>query len=215
MVNVVLVDDHRIIREGLKSLLSTLPDTNVIGEASSGLEALALLGKLTPDIVVLDVAMRGLNGIQVAQEIRTKFPSIKVIALSMHDDKRFVTKMLEAGVRGYVLKEGAFSDLSKALDTVAQGKIYLSPDISSLIAADYANHPTEATAAKISGSLTQRERSVLQLIAEGNSTQEIANSLSLSVKTIETHRRNIMGKLDLFSVADLTKYAIREGLTQL
>jgi DNA-binding NarL/FixJ family response regulator len=216
-IRVVLVDDHQILREGLKSLLSKQLDMEVVGEASSGREALELARKLRPDVMVMDIAMRDLNGIDATRQITSEIDGTRVVALSTHSDRRYVSEMLAAGATGYLLKDGAFDTLAKAIRSVASGQVYLAPGIADVVVADYVKHLSgEATTTPSSArGLTAREREVLQLIAEGISTKEIASKLHLSVKTVETHRRQIMEKLGIYNVAGLVKYAVREGLASI
>ncbi len=213
-VRILIVDDHRMFREGLKALLERDPTKKVIGEADNGRTALTLIDELQPDLVVMDVGMPQLNGIDATRLIRSKSRQVKVIALSVHSDRRFIAGMLQAGASGYLLKDCAFEELSSALDTVISGKTYVSPQIAGTIVDDYVEH-LGATKKMEKLALSQQERCVLQLLTEGKSTKEIARNLHVSVKTIETHRKHIMDKLNLYSVADLTKYAIREGVTSL
>ena len=209
---IVLADDHQLMRQGLRGLLDREPDMEVVGEADGGRSALALVAELVPSVVIMDVAMPDLNGVEATRKIVEGFPGVRVIALSMHADKRFVAGMLKAGASGYLLKDCAFAELAGAVRTVAAGQVYLSPGIAGLVAEEFAGR----FAPDRPGSpLTGREREVLQLIAEGQATKQIAVRLGLSVKTVETHRRQMMDKLGLHSVAELTKYAIREGLTAL
>lgn len=211
---VLLVDDHKIMRQGLRTMLETETDAEVIGEAEDGHAAIELAESLVPDIVIMDVGMPGMNGMEATRRIAGETAGPRVIALSMHSDKRFVMEMLRAGASGYLLKDGAFEELAQALDAVSSGKTYLSPTIADVVLAATMQKST-ATEAAPASVLTPREREVLQLIAEGNTTKAIAAKLGVSVKTIETHRQNIMEKLQIRSVAELTKYAIREGITSL
>jgi len=213
-VRVVLADDHRILREGLRSLLEREPGMEVVGEANNGRATVELVEKLTPDVVVMDLTMPGLNGMEATRQILGRVPGVKVLALSMHSDKRFVGGALSAGASGYLLKDCAFEELVRAIGIVARGQTYLSPGIAGTVVEGYVRqaHGREAEAPSV---LTVREREVLQLIAEGKTVKEIATTLSLSVKTVETHRGRIMAKLSIRSVAELTKFAIREGLTSL
>jgi DNA-binding NarL/FixJ family response regulator len=211
---VLLADDHRIIREGLRSLLQKQSDMEVVEEAQDGITAVRLTEKLHPDIVIMDIGMPDLNGIEAARQIIARVKGVKVIALSMHSDKRFVLEMLKAGASGYLLKDCAFEELINAIRTVSAGQIYLSHRVTGVVVDEYLhNRPTrDGTAYNL---LSAREREVLQLLAEGNSTKSIASSLNVSIKTVETHRQQIMEKLNLHSVAELTKYAVKEGLTSL
>ncbi|HEY3277850.1 MAG TPA: response regulator transcription factor [Syntrophorhabdaceae bacterium] len=213
-IRIVLADDHKIMREGLRALLEKHADFEVAAEAENGIEAVQLVKKLKPHIVIMDIGMPGLNGIEATRQVTTDVPATKVIALSMHSDKRFVVEMLKAGVSGYLLKDSASEELASAIRTVLAGTPYLSPKITDVVLKDYLSTLTK-TEPNAFSVLTPREREVLQLIAEGRTTKEIAAALFVSVKTVETHRQQLMEKLDLRSVAELTKYAIREGLTSL
>ena len=210
-MKVVLADDHRMMRDGLRALLERAGVT-VVGEAANGREAIAEAKRLHPEILVIDIAMPELNGIDATRRLTAKIPDVKVIALSMNFDRRYVIAMLEAGAAGYLLKNAASDELLIALGTVARGQTYLSPAIAGVVV-DEAIGRAQSTHKAVERPLTGREREVLQLIAEGSSSKEIAAGLRLSVPTVETHRRHLMEKLDLHSVAELTKYAIREGLT--
>jgi DNA-binding NarL/FixJ family response regulator len=192
---VLIADDHQIMREGLRAMLEKEYDLTVVGEADNGRMTLRLARELAPDVIIMDVAMPDLNGIEATRQIIAELPSVKIIALSMHDDRRFVLNMLKAGAAGYMLKDCAFKDLAKAIRAVRANKTYLSD---------------ESSAFQL---LSPREREVLQLIAEGKTSPKIAELLHISVKTVETHRQQIMVKLKIKSIAELTKYAIREGLT--
>jgi len=211
---IVLADDHKIIRDGLKALLEKEREMEIVAEAENGRQALQLVRKHNPDIVIMDISMPDLNGIDATRQITSEQPSVKVIALSMHSQRQFVDGMLRAGVSAYLLKDTAFEELVKAVRIVLSGKKYLSPDVTDIVFQDY-RQPPVFDAAEQTAELTQREREVLQLIAEGRATKEIASRLHISVKTVETHRKHIMEKLDLHTVAELTKYAIREGITSL
>ncbi len=211
-ISILLADDHRIIRDGLRSLLSTMPGMEVVGEAENGRQALRIARKHNPDLVIMDISMPDLNGIEATRQILAESPGTKVLALSMHSDRQFVIQMFRAGVSGYLLKNGAFEELVLAIDTVRKNETYLSPKIASVLVKDLLETTEDNSASSV---LTPREREVLQLIAEGRSTKEIASDLNVSVKTVETHRRQIMDKLELRSVAELTKFALREGITDL
>jgi DNA-binding NarL/FixJ family response regulator len=186
----------------------------VVGEAENGREAYEIVRELLPDIVVMDVTMPNLNGIEAARQIHNEFPETRIIALSIHSNRRFVGDMLKAGASGYILKEGLFDELVRAIQSVAAGNVYLSPRVTGVVVDDYVSHLTKGSDSLLS-SLNSREREVLQLVAEGKSTKQIACELHVSVKTVEANRRHTMDKLDLHSVAELTKYAVREGLTPL
>jgi len=213
-IRILLADDHKIIREGLKSLIDKQPDMQVVGEADNGRETVRLARELKPDVIVMDISMPDLNGIDATRQILSETPDVKVIALSMHTDKRFVVRMLKAGASGYLLKDCAFDELAKAINTVLSDQTYLSPEITTVVVQDIV-HQTSTTDTSSLSLLSNREREVLQLLAEGKTTKQIAADLYVSVKTIETHRINIMKKLDIHNLADLIKFAIREGLTSL
>ena len=216
-IKIVLADDHKIVREGLRLLIDNEPDMELVGEAENGRKAAELVKELLPDVVIMDIAMPELNGVEATRQITAESPHVKVIALTVHSDRQYVMDILRAGGSGYVLKDCAFEDLVSAIRTVIAGKIYLCPTISDVVIKDYVqNLSTEATADSLTaGVLSDREREVLQLLTEGKATRDAAAILHVSVKTIETHRQHIMSKLDLHSVAELTKYAIRERLTSL
>lgn len=213
-IRIMLVDDHKMIRDGLKALISKHKNMEVIGEAADGQIAAQTAGKLSPDVVVIDIGMPELNGIEATRRITALKSKPKVIGLSMHADRRYVAQMLKAGASGYVLKDSAFEELVHAIETVARGRTYLSPQIAGAVVTELKRTAKDDDGSAFSV-LTNREREVLQRISEGCSTKEIASSLGVSVKTIETHRRQIMEKLNLHSVAELTKYALKEGLTEL
>ncbi len=212
MLKILLVDDHKIMREGLKSLLAKETGMEVIAEAENGRMAVQLVRKLKPDVVVMDINMPDLNGIEATCQIMAESPDTKVIGLSMHSDRRFVSGMLKSGATGYLLKDCAFEELASAIQSVAANQTYLSPRVTGTVVQDYVHH-LSAEEKPDAPTLTPREREVLQLIAEGKKTKEIAGLLNVSVKTVETHRRHIMEKLDIRSIAELTKFAIREGMT--
>jgi len=213
-IRVVLADDHNIVREGLKALIDRQEDMEVVGEADNGLDTIRMTMEKQPDVVVMDVTMPDLNGIDAAKQILSERPNTKILALSMHSDRRFVSKMLSVGASGYMLKDCAFDELAHGIRTMYKNRPYLSGKVVDVVLEDYVNRLDrgEQTASQL---LSDREREVLQLLAEGKSTKEIADRLHLSVKTIETHRRSIMEKLHIRTVAELTKYAVREGLTGL
>ena len=213
-VRILIADDHKILREGLKSLLGNKPGFAVVAEAEDGLSAFDGVKKHKPDIAILDIGMPGLNGIEVTRKIRSEMAETKVIALSMHADRRFVMGVLEAGANGYLLKDSAFEELVTAVRAVAKGRMYLSPSIAETVvksSLEKSDRGQQGSGVLLSG----REREVLQMIAEGKSTKEIAFKLFVSTKTVETHRKQIMDKLNIRTIAGLTKYAIREGLTSL
>jgi DNA-binding NarL/FixJ family response regulator len=214
-IRVLIADDHKIMLAGLRSLLEKQADFEVVGEAENGRKAVQMVQEKTPDVVVMDVSMPDLNGMEATAQIIESLPETKVIALSMHSDKRFVMGMLRAGASGYLLKDCASQELANAIFQVAGGKKYLSPEITGVIIDDVLQGGSSEELTTVSSVLSAREREVLQLIAEGWSTKQIASHLYVSIKTIETHRRQIMKKLDLHNIADLTKYALREGLTSI
>ncbi len=213
-IRVLLVDDHQIMLQGLRALLDRQPDMEVVAEAGEGRTALRLARDMLPDIIILDVAMPDLNGIETARMIISERPETKVIALSMHSDRRFVVEMLKAGASGYLLKDCALEDLVRAIRVVMANQTYLSPEVAGTVVEEYVRKSRDKEPSAFS-ILTAREREVLQLLAEGVSTKNIASRLHVSVKTIETHRQHIMEKLNTHSIADLIKYAVREGLTSL
>jgi DNA-binding NarL/FixJ family response regulator len=213
-IRILLADDHKIFRDGLRTLIDKETGMEVVAEAENGRKALKLAEKMAPNVIVMDVTMPDMNGIEATRKIMAELSHVKVIGLSMHSDRRFVLGMLEAGASGYLLKDCAFGELATAIRQVTTGHTYLSPSIADVVVKGYLNKAlaTSLTAHTI---LSPREREVLQLIAEGLSAKEIAAHINLSIKTVETHRRNIMGKLNMQSIAELTKYAIREGLVTL
>jgi two-component system, NarL family, response regulator NreC len=212
-IRLILVDDHQMFREGLRSILERDGKVLVVGEASNGREAVEMAAKLEPDVVVMDVGMSELNGVDAARQIHLSNPKIKLIALSAHSDRRFVSAMLEAGASGYVLKEAAGEEIMRAVQAVHRGRKFLSPEIASAVIEGYVKAHAVAAAADSRPQLGPREREVVQLLAEGKSSKDVALTLHISVQTVETHRRNIMGKLKIHNLSLLTKYAIREGLT--
>ena len=212
-MRVLLADDHKMMRDGLRALLERQPAMEIVGEASTGYEVLTQAERLQPDVVVMDVTMPELNGVEATRRLVAARPGIKVVALSVHTDRRYMMAMFEAGAMAYVPKNVAFEELAQAIHAVMQGQRYLSPAVTGAVIEGYLRKSTPAAAPGTS--LSPREREVLQLLAEGNSSKDIASRLSLSVATVETHRRQIAAKLDIHSVAELTKYAIREGLTSL
>lgn len=213
-IRVLVADDHTIVRNGLRAMIEKKPGLAWAGEAANGREAVERCATLRPDVAVLDITMPVLNGIDACRRIVQDCPNTKVIGLSMHTDRRYVAEMLGAGASGYVLKEAAFEELHRAVQVVHEGRTYLSPTIAGQVVEGYLEKLSREDGSR-AAQLSPREREVLQLMAEGGSTKEIASALGVSVKTIESHRQQIMRKLDLHSVAELTKYAIREGLTSL
>lgn len=210
---ILLVDDHRVVVEGLRALLNDEKDLNVVGLAEDGRAALSMVEQLSPEVVIMDVSMPGLNGIEATSQIVHDHPQTRVLALSTHTDGRHVRSMLEAGAHGYVTKEMAGAELVHAIREVSHGRKYLSSDVTESVVDGYVKKVVDDRSAMTI--LSGREREVLQLLAEGLTSGEIAEQLCISTNTIDTHRRNMMKKLDLHSVAELTKYAVREGLTGL
>jgi len=208
---ILISDDHQIVREGYRSLLEKQTDIEVVAEASHGREAIQLVREHMPSVILMDITMPDLNGIEASAMILAEFPNVKIIVLSMHEEREYVQRALYAGIKGYLLKNTAFQELVKAIHTVAKGNIYLSPEITDTVVDAYLSS-TEQTKPAIS-ILTLREREVLQLLAEGYTTKEIASRIHLSTKTVEVHRQRIMDKLDIHNVVQLTRFAIREGLT--
>jgi DNA-binding NarL/FixJ family response regulator len=212
-LQILVTDDHRLLREGLRSLLES-QGFRVTGEAADGRTAVKLAKTLQPDAVIIDISMPGLNGIDATKQIQQDCPEVKVIVLSMRSDSRAVLEAFAAGASAYLLKEAAFEEVVVALKVVMQGKTYLSPAIAHLVVRNSVEHWSTSSGQMRRG-ISGREREILQLVAEGRSSKEMAASLYVSVKTIETHRKQIMDKLNLHSIAELTKYAIREGVTSL
>ncbi len=213
-MNVLLVDDHQMMRDGLRAVLERESDIHVVGEAADGRTAIELCATLRPDIVVMDIGMPGLNGIDATRQLLSQFPSTRVVALSMNADRRYVHAMFEAGAWGYLVKSSASEELIRALRAVLHGEKFVSPAVASAVVDAFVVGPKSPTRDPRS-ELSPREREVLQLLAEGLTSKEIASKLDIAVSTIETHRKQIMAKLDLRSVAELTKFAIRTGLTTL
>jgi len=210
-IKVILADDHAIVRHGLSRSLQHEADIDVIGQAKDGHSTVELVRELSPDIVVMDIAMPDLNGIEATRQIAKVCPTVKVIGLSMHSSNKYVREMFVAGASGYLLKDCPFEELVEAIKTVAEGKTYVSPSIVDMVVKDYINKPDEEESAF--SILSQREREVLQLLAEGKTTKQVARRLHISPKTVEVHRLRIMNKLNMDNIAQLTKYAIQEGLT--
>ena len=220
-VRVMLADDHKLVRGGLSALLKGIGGVEVVAEANDGREAIQLCESHQPDIILMDIAMTGMNGLEATSRISKEFPQVRVIILSMHTSEEYVLKALRAGAAGYLLKDAGISELELAITAVAQGETYLSPPVSKHVITDYvrrvgleqdSDEMVDRTAIQ---RLTFRQREILQLIAEGNSTQEIANLLSISVKTVETHRMQLMERLDIHDVAVLVRFAIRVGLVSI
>jgi DNA-binding NarL/FixJ family response regulator len=213
-LKILLVDDHAILREGLRAMIEKDPGMTVVGEAADGAAAIRLADGLLPDLVVMDLTMPVMNGIDATREITRKHPEVKVLALSMENDRFFVVEALKAGANGYLLKESAFAELAEAIQTVARGETYLPRKIATLLVREFLQCIPEEIS-PVYETLTPRERQILQLVADGKSTKEISYILGNSIKTVENQRSTIMQKLDLFSIAELTKYAVRSGLSPL
>jgi two-component system, NarL family, response regulator NreC len=211
-LRIVLADDHQIVRDGLRVLLEQESGMEVVAEAEDGRTAVELARQEKPDVVVMDIAMPDLNGIEATRQIKAEMPNVKIIALSMHADKRFVAGMFQAGASGYLLKKGAFRELTQAIRDVVADNKYMSPKIASVVIEDYVQQLSEKPAPG-ADVLTAREREVLQLLVEGKTAEQIAAHLHVSINTVGTHRHHIMDKLNIRSLPELTKYAIREGLT--
>jgi two-component system response regulator NreC len=206
-----LVDDHEIVRAGLRMLFSAEPEVEIIGEASSGEEAVAAVQDLTPEVVLMDVAMPGIGGVEATRRIKASHPQVAVLALTMHEDEEYFFEMLAAGASGYVPKRAAPDDLMSAIHIVRQGDVYIYPSLARLLVKDFL-HRSEASAPETREELTPREQEVLTYIAEGYSNREIADALVISVKTVDRHRENLMRKLQLHNRVELVKYAIEKGL---
>jgi DNA-binding NarL/FixJ family response regulator len=211
-IRVLLADDHQLMRSGIRLMLEREADLSVVGEASDGREAVALAKSLRPDVVVMDIGMANLNGIEAAQQMTGDRPEIAVVMLSMHSDESYVLRALKAGARGYLLKDSAEADLIKAVHAVAGGKSFFSPAVSKLLLDDYVRKLRRSGTEDAYDLLTPREREVLQLIAEGKSNKDIANLLNLSVYTVESHRANLMEKLNVRGLPELILYAVRKGI---
>jgi DNA-binding NarL/FixJ family response regulator len=208
---ILLVEDHIVVRQGIKALLSDEPDIEIVGEADNGREALPLVSKLQPDVVLMDISMPGLNGIEATRQIRQRYADVKVVILSMHANEEYVFQVLRAGASGYVLKQSDSSEVLTAIRAALAGGSFLSPPISRAVIDDYVHRAEARGREDDMDLLTSREREVLQLLAEGASNREIAEQLSISIKTVETHRSNMMNKLAVKSKTDLVKYALRKG----
>jgi DNA-binding NarL/FixJ family response regulator len=213
-IRIVLADDHRLVREGLRALLSRDPAFELLGQAEDGLEAIRLVTQLQPDVLVTDLSMPGLNGIEAIRRVRAELPSVRVLCLSVHDEDRMVLAGIDAGAAGYVLKDSSYDDLALAIRKVMQGQIFVSPGLVGVFVEGYRSRGA-ATPSTAFSQLTAREREIVQLLSEGHSTNEIAEQLHLSPKTVATHRENVQHKLNIESIAELTRYAIREGLSPL
>lgn len=213
-IKIMLADDHQIMRDGLRSLIEKQPDMEVVAEAENGHAAVKLARQFRPDVIVMDINMPDLNGIEATRHILAQLPGTRIVAFSMHTDHQFVAGALKAGVHGYLQKDSAFEELALAIKAVIANQTYLSPKITRGVVKGYLEKLLEEKS-DVYAFLSNREREVIQLYAEGHATKQIADRLNLSVKTVETHRRNIMEKLGISSIAGLTKFAIRKGLTSL
>lgn len=214
MIRLVLADDHAILREGVKSLLSIDPEFEVAGEASDGEEVINLASKLKPDVIVMDIAMPGINGLEATKKIVQTDPSIKILVLTQYDSQEYLFNILQAGAQGYVLKRSASTELITAIKTVYDGHAYLSPAMTKSLIRDRLG-PEQEVMEKTKNALTPREQEILKLIAEGKTNQQIADILIISLKTVQTHRAHIMEKLDMHDRTELVKYAIRKGIISL
>lgn len=213
-IRVLLADDHRIVRDGLAVMIRRESDLELVGMADSGPAVVRMAAELKPDVVVTDISMPGLNGIEAVRRIVADAPQVQVLCLSVHDEDRLVLAMIEAGASGYVLKDCSFEELAGAIRQVVAGRIYISPVLSGVMVRDYRNRRNGSTATAFS-TLTPREREMVQLLSEGWTTNDIAERLHVSPKTVATHRENILNKLQMHGLAELTRYALREGLTSL
>ncbi len=215
-ITVLLADDHLIIRDGLRNLLNSRDDFEIIGETDNGRQAVLMVKDMQPDIIIMDISMPELNGFDAARQIVAMKCKTKILVLSMHNNKQYLSEMLKAGASGYLIKNCAFQEIVEAVKTILNGHIYLSREMKDVIVDDYVQlleRPEEPDLNE--KKLTAKESEILQLFVKGDSAKDIALTFGLSVKTVSTHRNNIMNKLDLYNIADLTKYAIREGLTML
>ncbi len=212
IIRILLADDHNVIRKGLRLLLESQPEFKVVGEAADGLQTVEMAESLSPSVVVLDIAMPNLNGIEAARQITQRVPRSAIVILSMHSDESYVLRALKAGARAYLLKDSAETDLINAIRAVSEGKAFFSPAVSKMLVEDYMRQMQEREVDDSYELLTARERQILQLLAEGKSNKDVANMLKLSLYTVETHRSNILEKLNLHSVPELILYAVRKGV---
>lgn len=213
-LRILLADDHALVRAGIRELVQKIPGTEVIVEASSGRQALEMIETHRPDLVLLDIGMKELNGLEVAARVARDYPEVRTLMLSMHSNEEYVLRALRVGAGGYMLKDAAITELHLAIDSVRNNKTYLSPSISRTAIENYLNRTTTSGKSNSLDQLTPRQREILQLIAEGRSTKEIASDLNLSAKTVETHRAQLMERLNIYDVASLVRYAMRVGLIQ-
>jgi two-component system response regulator NreC len=211
-LRILLADDHTVMRAGLRALLERQPNLEVVGEAEDGRQTVDLAASLVPDVVVVDIAMSNLNGVEATRQMVIKQPAISVVILSMYSDESYVMRALKAGARAYLLKDSAVGDLIRAIEAVTQGKSFFSPTISRILAEDYVRALKQKGSVDTYELLTTREREILQLLAEGRTNKEVATNLNISLYTVETHRRRILQKLNLHSSAELVLYAVRKGI---
>ena len=214
-IKLVLADDHAVVRSGLRMLLQAQPDIEIVGEAETGAQALAQVRALQPDLILMDIQMPDMNGIEATRQIRAAFKDTAVLALTMHEDDQYFFEMLQAGASGYVPKRAAPDELVRAIRTVSRGEVFLYPSLATRLVQSYLGNDADSDPASLVGELTPREQEVLVLIAEGLTNPEIAEKLVISVKTVDRHRENIMRKLNLHNRIDLVKYAIRHGVIEL
>ena len=214
-IRVLITEDHTIVRQGLVALLRSEPDIEVVGEASDGLEAFEMAKKLIPDVVLMDIAMRNLNGLDATRKIKKLFPEMKVLVLTMYDNEECIFQILKAGASGYLIKDSAMTDLISAIKAISQGDSYLSPSISRKVIDEYIRRAEMGEKRSADDPLSSREREILQLIAEGHSIPQVASLLCISKKTVEAHKTHMMEKLNIHDKVGLIKYAIRTGLTKL
>ncbi len=213
-IRILLADDHAIVREGIKRILMAEPDLDVVGEAEDGIQAVELAKRVKPDVAILDISMPRLNGIEATKQIREALPATHILALTMHEDDTYVFQLLKAGASGYVLKRAAATDLVQAIRAAHRGEAFLYPSVAKAVVADYLKRLETGEDRDAYDGLTEREKEILTLIAEGATNQEIAQRLFISVKTVQTHRAHIMEKLNLHDRAKLVRYAIRKGLIE-
>ena len=213
-IRILLADDHRMLREGIKSLINREPDMHVIAEAKDGREAIMMVERFSPDVVILDISMPHLNGVEATRQITGCNPAPKVIALSMHNDQHYIRGMFSAGASGYLLKSSAFEELTHAIREIVKNNVFVSSEITGVVINDYAYNLLHRPAVGVN-QLTSREREILQLLAEGAGTKDIAQYLNISSNTVDSHRKHVMTKLGLNSIAELTKYAVKNGITTL
>lgn len=213
-IRVVMADDHAVVREGVKMILAREPDIEIVGEASNGREALEIIRETRPAVVIMDISMPEMGGIEATRRAKEAWPEVNVLALTMHEDENYVFQLLKAGASGYVLKRAAAQDLVQAIRSAAKGEAFLYPTVAKSLVADYLRRIAEGEDRSRYDGLTPREREILTLIAEGLSNQEMAERLYISIKTVQTHRAHIMEKLDLHNRTELVRYAIRKGLIE-